>query len=1112
MNSSILRKLVLFCWLAPAITFGQTPAMKLKLKLISQNTWGVFVKPEADINTGQTITVGGDQVTVVMPKNYAFNNVTQVNGIWSANAFVHGPAENPTKSYISFGLQSETQPIPYQNGVETLLFTFKGDGTCPDSLYLIDNASDPFTVHPNSVNSNPENEFSVFDMINFNSFSYGGNYSPSSWNCHDNDGDGIANGIEDTNGNGIFDTGDASDLNIYNDGISLSLKLIEPNKWGVYVKTDINLHTGQTITIGGSQATVVMPKNYGWHNLVSINGTWQTNYPFHGPDENPTKSYIFFNLQSETQPIPYQNGVETLLFTFEGDGTCPDSMYLIDNATDPFNVLPNYWNSNPGNEFDVFDIISFNLFSYSGNYSTSGWDCHDNDGDGILNAFEDTNGNGIYDPGMDNSDLNNSCNNNLTLGNIPNVIACDTTVAYFVVAFNQPQPEITYGWWQVADAENGPWEHITNSAGIYIGRTFTNMSANGHDTLYIFNAPDSLNGKWYRAEFTTPICSAPIYSNAAQLTLGGQISIAQQPLDFTNCANKEALFYSKVFHIGQGEVFSQWQMSADGGITWSDISQYANIINGDTINFGGYSNSDSLLISPLTGMDGYQFRTIFWTSACNRDTTSAATLHVEGAITFTDQPDDLTFCSSGNASFTVAVNNTTGVGNLQFQWQRFQAGAWVDLTNTSPYSGTWTNQLSISNATNLNTSKYRCKVKTGNCGWVYSNLANLIVLGPVIFTEQPTSTVKCTTESATMTAMVFVPNSGTPSYRWQSSTDGINFTDITSPGTNGFSGMDTPVLSISSVAGLNSQQFRMAASVGQCPNMFYSNPATLTVQDCPNGCIRLKLQFLPDSSGWAVMAKPFGGYVPTATAMTTAGRVTLVAPSDFILDGFLTPSGNWSPTQLTQNVPGHPGKKYFTFELSPGAQGTHIPFDFDEAVTLFQFDKTGTCPDSLYLLETAIPGVQPNMLVGQDAFLQLPIDFEYCGIYARKNWRCNGSNSPGGPIILVTEDEFTGGPQTGTDKLNSNFPEGKKPKLQASQTFTLAPNPASDFVSILVSADLADGQNTLTLWDLQGKKHLEISLENTTAQLDLSSLAAGVYLVSLAQNGQVVERKKLVKQ
>ena len=51
----------------------------------------------------------------------------------------------------------------------------------------------------------------------------------------------------------------------------------------------------------------------------------------------------------------------------------------------------------------------------------------------------------------------------------------------------------------------------------------------------------------------------------------------------------------------------------------------------------------------------------------------------------------------------------------------------------------------------------------------------------------------------------------------------------------------------------------------------------------------------------------------------------------------------------------------------------------------------------------------------------------------------------------------------------------------------------------------------VALWEMQGRKRQSVLVENTTTKLDLGGLPAGLYLVSLAQNGRVVERRKLIK-
>lgn len=163
-KSNIYPKMILlvsFFVLALNSVFAQ-PAMELKLQLLEADKWGVYVRP-IGVTPGPLTITGTAQVTVVMPAGYAWNSLTSVSGTWNANATVNAPIENPGRKYVSFGLNNDFPHVDYVAGEETLLFTFVKTGACPDSMYIIDNDTDPFNVLPNSVNTNPGNEFSVFD-------------------------------------------------------------------------------------------------------------------------------------------------------------------------------------------------------------------------------------------------------------------------------------------------------------------------------------------------------------------------------------------------------------------------------------------------------------------------------------------------------------------------------------------------------------------------------------------------------------------------------------------------------------------------------------------------------------------------------------------------------------------------------------------------------------------------------------------------------------------------------------------------------------------------------------------------------------------------------------
>ncbi len=91
----------------------------------------------------------------------------------------------------------------------------------------------------------------------------------------------------------------------------------------------------------------------------------------------------------------------------------------------------------------------------------------------------------------------------------------------------------------------------------------------------------------------------------------------------------------------------------------------------------------------------------------------------------TDQPDNLTICSTGPASFTVAANNAS-----TYQWQvKIGIGAFTDLTETGVYSGVNTPTLNISNVSGLNGYQYRCVVSNGFIN-TNSNAATLVAITP----------------------------------------------------------------------------------------------------------------------------------------------------------------------------------------------------------------------------------------------------------------------------------------------------------------------------------------------------------------------------------------------
>lgn len=79
---------------------------------------------------------------------------------------------------------------------------------------------------------------------------------------------------------------------------------------------------------------------------------------------------------------------------------------------------------------------------------------------------------------------------------------------------------------------------------------------------------------------------------------------------------------------------------------------------------------------------------------------------------FTLQPQNSFVQDSNAAAFTLTA---AGTPTLAYQWQEYN-GSWANLSNTGVYSGSTTNNLSISNSAGLGSRLYRCKVNNASGG------------------------------------------------------------------------------------------------------------------------------------------------------------------------------------------------------------------------------------------------------------------------------------------------------------------------------------------------------------------------------------------------------------
>ncbi len=218
--------------------------------------------------------------------------------------------------------------------------------------------------------------------------------------------------------------------------------------------------------------------------------------------------------------------------------------------------------------------------------------------------------------------------------------------------------------WQVS-TDGGTSYSTVNNGGVYSGATTA--------TLVITGATPSMNNNRYRVIVSNPSC-APSTSTAAILTVNTFPQITAQPQNATICEGGNNTF-SVTATTGVGTLSYQWQVSTDGGATYSNVP--------------GATTSSLSLTQVTTGANGYRYRVIV-TAGCGSVTSTAAVLTVnalpvitfnaptvicvsDAAFTLSASPAGGTFTGSGvsGSTFTPAV---AGVGAAAVTYTATNAG------------------------------------------------------------------------------------------------------------------------------------------------------------------------------------------------------------------------------------------------------------------------------------------------------------------------------------------------------------------------------------------------------------------------------------------------------
>jgi hypothetical protein len=305
----------------------------------------------------------------------------------------------------------------------------------------------------------------------------------------------------------------------------------------------------------------------------------------------------------------------------------------------------------------------------------------------------------------------------------------------------------------------------------------------GTETFTIVNATEGLTGQFagliqggaisvgsfaYTANYTP---------NSVQLVpapAGTAPAITQSPSNQTVVAGNTATFTAAA--TGDPTPTVQWQVSTNGGSSWSDISGATNT----TYSF-----------TAASGDNGNQYRAVF-TNSAGSATSGAATLTVNYAPSVTQNPSSSTVNSGATASFTAAA---TGNPTPTVQWQVSTNGG----TSWSDISGATNTTYSFTAASGDNGNQYRA-VFTNSVASTNSTSATLNVSSPTApsITAHPSNTGVEAGQTASFSAAA--SGNPTPSVQWQSSVNGTDWTDV--------SGATSTTFSFSASAGDNGRYYR----------------------------------------------------------------------------------------------------------------------------------------------------------------------------------------------------------------------------------------------------------------------------------------------------------------
>ncbi len=248
------------------------------------------------------------------------------------------------------------------------------------------------------------------------------------------------------------------------------------------------------------------------------------------------------------------------------------------------------------------------------------------------------------------------------------------------------------------------WQRSSNR-----GKTWANLPGANSPTYSLVSAAAE-NGYLFRAVFINSL--GRVYTSAATLTVSGATAsaptVTAQPASLTVVKNTVVAFTAAA--SGYPAPSAQWQVSTNGGSTWSNVSG---------------ATAPTYQFTTAVTQNGYRYRAVF-ANATGSAASAAATLTVTsgavattGAPTVSTDPINVTAATGATATFSAAAGGNPAP---TAQWQVSTDGgtSWTNVSGATSATYGFTAQIGA------NGNQYRA-VFTNSLGSVDTTAATLTV-------------------------------------------------------------------------------------------------------------------------------------------------------------------------------------------------------------------------------------------------------------------------------------------------------------------------------------------------------------------------------------------------